>query len=126
MESDEVLVIGEKAASQPLRAKLKVHEILRAHGYNVSTPEQPQVSRELRDLGARLIDHVASAGRALGWFNALAREARDHNLRAELRSDQLDSRALCDIMTRFAAPGLLRQQGRTLTFKNEESRSQRD
>ena len=122
VESDEVLVIGEKAASQPLRAKLKVHELLRAHGYNVTPHEQPQTSRELRDLTARLIDHVASAGRALGTFNALARVARDNNLRAELTPGQQDSRALGDIVALFEEAGLLRQQGNVLIFKNEESR----
>lgn len=122
VESDEVLVIGEKAASQPLRAKLKVHEMLRAHGYNVTPHEQPQTSRELRDLTARLIDHVASAGRALGALNALARAARDNNLRAELTPGQQDSRALGEIVALFADAGLLRQQGSVLVFKNEEAR----
>ena len=122
VESDEVLVIGERAASQPLRAKLKVHEMLRAHGYAVTTQEQPQISRELRDLTARLIDHVASAGRALGALNALARAARDNNLRAELNRDQYESRALGDIVALFADAGLLRQQGNMLIFKDEESR----
>ena len=121
VESDEVLVIGEKAASQPLRAKLKVHEMLKAHGYSVSTQEQPQITRELRDLTARLIDHVACAGRALGAFNALARVARDNNLRVELNRDQ-SSLALGDIVALFEQAGLLRQQGSTLIFKNEESR----
>ena len=121
VESDEVLVIGEKAFSQPLRAKLKVHEMLRAHGYLVTTQEPPQTSRELRDLTARLIDHVASAGRALGTFNALARAARDNHLRSEFAQVQ-DSRALGDIVALFADAGLLRQQGNVLIFKNEESR----
>ena len=78
VETDEVLVIGEKSASQPLRARLKVHEMLKAHGYSVTTQEQPQISRDLRDLTARLIDRVAGAGVALGGFNALARAARDN------------------------------------------------
>ena len=122
VESDEVLVIGERAVSQPLRAKLKVHEMLRAHGYSVTTQEQPQISCDLRDLTARLIDHVATAGRALGLFNALARVARDRNLRVELNSDQQDSRSLGDIVAPFEEAGLLRLQGSTLVFKNEEAR----
>ena len=122
VESDEVLVIGERAVSQPLRAKLKVHEMLRAHGYSVTTQDQPQISRDLRDLTARLIDHVATAGRALGLLNALARAARDNNLRVELNPDQQGSRPLSDIVALFADAGLLRQQGNVLIFKNEESR----
>ena len=123
VETDDVLVIGEKAASQPLRAKLKVHEMLRAHGYQVTTQEQPQVTRELRDLTARLIDHVASAGRALGTVNALARAARDEpGLRVDLSPAQTDSRSLADILALFADADLLRLSGSALIFKNEDAR----
>jgi hypothetical protein len=126
VESDEVLVIGEKftgQTAQPLRAKLKVHEMLRAHGYSVTTQEQPQVTRELRDLTARLIDHVSSSGRALGTVNALARAARDEpGLRVELTPAQYDSRALADILALFADANLLRQTGPVLVFKNEDAR----
>ena len=123
LESDEVLVIGEKASSRPLRAKLKVHEMLAAHGYRVSTQQQPQIGRELRDLTARLIDHVVGAGRALGALNALARAARDNKLRAELSPSQQDSRALGEIVALFADAGLLHQHGSALIFKSEESRA---
>jgi len=123
VETDDVLVIGEQASNQPLRAKLKVHEMLRAHGYSVSTQEQPQITRELRDLTARLIDHVASAGRALGAINALARLARDEpGLRVDLTPAQYDSRSLADLLDLFIEAGLLRQNGQALTFKNEEAR----
>jgi hypothetical protein len=101
VETDEVLVIGEKAVSQPLLAKLKVHEILKAHGYSVTAQPPAQVTRELRDLTARIIDHVSSSGRALGMFNALARSARNHHLQAELNQDQMDSRSLSDIVALF-------------------------
>ncbi len=124
VESDQVLVIGEKTMGQPvppLRTKLKVHEILRAHGYTVTTQERPQITRELRDLTARLVDRVSSAGRALGALNALARAARDNNLRVDLNRDQ-SSLALGDLVALFADAGLLRQQGDVLTFKDEESR----
>jgi len=123
VENDDLLVIGEKATSQQLRAKLKVHEMLRAHGYSVSTQDRPQISRELRDLTARLIDHVARAGRALGTINALARTARDEpGLRVDLSPAQYDSRSLADILVLFADAGLLRQSGQALVFKNEEAR----
>ncbi len=123
VETDDVLVIGEQATSQPLRAKLKVHEMLRAHGYSVSTHEHPQITRELRDLTARLIDHVASAGRALGTINAKARMARDDPaLRVDLTPAQYDSRSLADLLDLFIEAGLLRQSGQALTFKNEEAR----
>jgi len=125
VETDEVLLIGANISDKPvapLRAKLKVHEMLRAHGYQVTTQAPPQISRDLRDLTARLIDHVASSGRALGAFNALARVARDANLKVELNEDQRDSRALGAIIALFEDAALLRQVGSTLIFKNEESR----
>jgi hypothetical protein len=127
VETDEVLVIGdasgEKATSQPLRAKLKVHEMLRAHGYTVPAQEQPQITRELRDLTARLVDHVASAGRALGAINALARSVRDvPGLKAELTPAQFDSRALMDIVALFADADVLRQTGHVIQFKDEAAR----
>lgn len=122
VETDEVLVIGEKSGSQPLQAKLKVHEMLRAHGYSVTTQESPQITRDLRDLTARLIDHVSSSGWALGQFNALARAARDNQLHSELKPVQLDSRALSDIVALFEDAGQLRQNGNTLVFKDESAR----
>jgi hypothetical protein len=123
VESDEVLVIGGPAVSQPLRAKLKVHEMLKAHGYSVTTQEQPQITRELRDLTSRLIDHVTSAGRALGTINSIARMARGApGLRVELTPGQEDSRALGQIVALFADAGLLRQSGNVLQFKDEDAR----
>ena len=123
VETDEVIVIGEKAPSQPLRAKMKVHEMLRAHGYSVSVQEQPQITRELRDLTARLIDHVASAGRALGAINSLARSARDlPGLKAELTPAQYDSRSLMDMLALFADAHLLRQTGQVVQFRDEDAR----
>ena len=123
VESDEVLLIGDKATAQPLSAKLKVHEMLRAHGHSVTTGEPPPITRELRDLTARLVDHVASAGRALGTLNALARAARDEpGLRVSLTPAQQDSRSLMDIVALFEDAGLLRVSGNAMVFKNEEAR----
>lgn len=123
VQNDEVLVIGENASSRPLRAKLKVHEVLKAHGYSVTMHQHPAITRELRDLTARLIDHVVSAGRALGALNGLARGARkDPGLAADLTISQMDSRALGDILALIEDAKLAHLKGRTLTFKNEESR----
>lgn len=122
VETDEIIHIGHSSKSQPLQAKLKVHELLKAHGYTVFAQDAPQVTRELRDLTARLIDHVASAGRALGTFNALAQQAKNNHLRAELSPQQQDSRALSDIVALFQEAGLLRQHGSALVFTNEQAR----
>lgn len=121
-ETDEIIHIGQSSKSQPLQAKLKVHELLKAHGYTVTLQDPPQVTRELRDLTARLIDHVASAGRALGTFNALAHHAKDNHLRIDLTPQQQGSRDLGNIVALFEEAGLVRQQGNALVFKDEQAR----
>ena len=122
VESDEVLVIGEHARSQPLQARLRVHELLEVHGYEVIRREQPQVRADLRDFGARLIDRVESAGAALGWLNALASQANhEPGLRHEVGTP--GRRALLgDVIGLFEDAGQLRRKGRDLFFSDEAAR----
>ncbi len=123
VETDEVLLIGSDTPSQPLKTKLRVHELLRAHGYQVNAANHPQVTGVMRDLTARLIDHVASAGPALGALNALAHNAkRSPTLKAELNDQQRDSRSLNDLLTLFIQAGLLQHKSKSLIFKDEEAR----
>ncbi len=123
VESDEVLVIGEHARSQPLQTRLRVHELLEAHGYEVIRREQPQVRADLRDFGARLIDRVESAGAALGWLNALASQAKhEPGLRVTMSERQDDSRLLGDVIGLFEDAGQLRRKGRDLIFSDEAAR----
>lgn len=124
VESDEVIVIGQRARSQPLGAKMKVRELLESHGFAVEQQQQPQVPRELRDLAARVIDHVGSAGRALGQLNLLAAQAKAQPPRQmKLTDRQLDSRSLADMLALFEEAGQLRTQGPVLQFPNEAARS---
>ena len=122
-ETDEIIRIGEKSAAQPLQAKLKVHEMLRAHGHQVVGQQQPQVTREQRGLTARLIDHVSSSGRALGVFNALARQARDNHLRVTLDAKQTGSSQLKEIIALFEDAHQLTQKGDALHFSSEAARA---
>lgn len=121
-DSDEVVVIGEKAISQPLSATLKVNEMLAVHRYPVAGQQRPQVTREQRDLAARLIDHVDGAGQALGSFNALAKVA-ESDLRVEMNDSQYDSRALSQIIALFEEANYVKQNGHTLKFTNEAARA---
>jgi hypothetical protein len=113
-ESDEVIVIGQNARSQPLQAKLRVRELLESHGFEVEQQQHPVVSGELRDLTARVIDHIGSAGRALGQVNLLAAQAKDApQLRSKLSDWQLDSRSLGDMLALFEEAGQLKVKGRS-------------
>ncbi|OIN92215.1 MAG: hypothetical protein AUJ20_08470 [Comamonadaceae bacterium CG1_02_60_18] len=123
VENDTVVVLGERTPAPPLRAQLKVHELLRAHGHTVDVPEQPQVTAALRDLTARFIDQIEHAGRALGVLNYLALQAQDAGgLSAKLSPEQLGSEALGELIGQLSDAGLVRQAGLQLSFKNELAR----
>jgi len=124
VESDEVIVIGEGARSRPLRARLKVRDLLESHGFAIEQQQQPAVSRDVRDLCARVIDRVASSGRALGQLNRLAEQAnRAPGLSVRMSDTLFDSRSLADMVALFEDAGQLRTDGPTLRFPNETARS---
>lgn len=123
VETDEVVVIGENRTNRPLQPRLRVPELLRAHGYTVTAHETPSITREQRDLTARLIDHVESAGRALGQLNALAAEARTQaGFKVELTAQQLDSRQLDLVLCLLKDAGFIRRGTSSITFVNEDAR----
>lgn len=121
VENDQVLLLGEKCRSSPLRASLRVHELLRAHGYAVAGQDRPQVPKERRDLAARLIDISESYGAALGQFNFLAYGARN-TLQAKLTDSDADSKSLDHIIRLFEDAELVSQKSGILYFKDESAR----
>lgn len=125
VESDEVIVIGEQARSQPLKAQLKVRELLESHGYTVEQQQHPAVTASQRDVCARVIDHIHGAGgRALGQVNRLAVQARERpHMEVTLTETQLDSRALGDLLGLFQDAEQLNQRGDVVRFANEAARS---
>jgi hypothetical protein len=125
IDSDEVIIIGERAPSQPLKASLKVHEFLNAHGFQVEEQQRPVVTRDQRDLAARVIDHVGAHGAAMGTLNWLAAsDSARRQLRAELSDRDTDSIALRELIGLFEQAGQVSLRGgRQLQFPNEASRS---
>lgn len=121
IESDEIVFLGG-GHSAPLQAKLKIAESLRAHGYTTQAGETPQISARQRDLAARLVDHVATAGRALGQINNLAQQAKP-SLQCQLTVDQLDSLTLAQMLGLFADAGYVTQAHGVLKFPDESSRA---
>jgi hypothetical protein len=123
VETDEVVVIGENARSQPLTAPMKLREMLHAHGFEVEEQQRPAVTREQREAAARVICHAGSHGRALGQLNRLAASdsARRH-LKATLGEAEGDSISLREMLAEFASAGQLVQQGRDLRFTSEDAR----
>lgn len=124
VENDRVLVLGQQGGEAQLTAGLKVHEMLAVHGYNASTPPQPQVTGQERDLAARLIDRVQSDGWALGAINSIAMEARRKGaLSVKLTREQSDSKSISTMLELFEDAKVLTVQGDVLRFKDEASRS---
>lgn len=123
VENDEVITLGRSSHSQPLSAKLNVEEMLRAHGYSVTGGERPQVTAAQRDLTARLVDHVESAGPALGILNALASAAKGKpGLAVDLSDQQRDSRSLDEILSLLADAKLLQRKAHSFVFAHEDAR----
>lgn len=121
--TDAVVLLGERLPAPPLRAKLKVHELLSAHGHRVEVPPAPQIPAPLRDLAARFISQCQHAGRALGTLNYLAQKAREHpELSVMLSPEQLDSRWLGELIGQLEDAGLIVQRDKTLRFKSEDAR----
>lgn len=123
IETDEAIYIDRDARPEPLQAQLKVHEMLTAHGHQVTeTAGPPQITREQRDLADRLVSHVASSGAALGLFNALTHKAHNQNLVVTLEPQQAAPGKLAEIIGLFEEAGQLRQVGNKLTFTDENAR----
>jgi hypothetical protein len=120
IETDEIVFLSG-GHSAPLNTKLKIVESLRAHGYATQGGETPQVTAAQRDLAARLIDHVSTAGRALGQINGLAQQAKP-SLRCQMTEAEFDSKALSHMLALFADAGYVSQAGTALTFPDEASR----
>ncbi len=120
IETDEIIFLSG-GHSAPLNTKLKIVESLRAHGYATQGGQTPQISAAQRDLAARLVDHVSSAGRALGQINSLANQAKP-SLRCQMTEAQADSKALSNMLALFADGGYVKQAGTALTFPDEASR----
>lgn len=123
VETDEIIILGEKTPSRPLQPQLRIRDILQAHGYNVTAQEHPQITRDQRDLCARLIDHAAQHGWALGALNALAYQAHGApGLTVRMDRQQADSKALGVVIGLFEDARMLRQTGEQLHFADETAR----
>ena len=123
VDTDEVTRIGQTGRSEPLKADMKVQDLLESHCYAVESAQRPQVMADDRDLCARLIDHVGSDGLGLGRLNRLAAsEDARQRLRARMSGEDRDSQSLARMIDLFRDARRLSLDGNTLVFPNEASR----
>lgn len=121
IETDQIVVIGERGHSAPLSARVKIGEYLSAHGYRLRCDERPRIHAAERDMAARLVDRVGDHGRQLGQLNWLAQQAKG-SLSVTLTEMQDDSRAFGEVLALFEDAGRMVRQGRTVSFPDEASR----
>jgi hypothetical protein len=123
VETDEVIVLGQSSPSPPLRAQLKVRDLLESQACTVVLPPQPQVSAAQRDLLARVIDLVGSDGPGLGALNRLAATHDAKQLQPVDVDVDAAIRASFDRVTgHFSDGGQLSIRGGKLTFPNHAAR----
>lgn len=124
VETDDVLLLGQRERVHRLDARVKLGDYLEAHGYRLAArPARPEIIGSLRDLTDRLIDRVESASGALGQLNWLAQEAKN-SLRSPLLDDrQRDSIVLHEVIDLFADAKVLDQVDGRLVFADESARA---
>jgi hypothetical protein len=118
-DTDEVIVIGDRSPSEPLKARLQVRDLLESHGFKVESDIQPQISAAQRDLAMRLIDHVGQAGTALGRLNLLA---SGKQLRVALPESLQSVPHLDDMIHLFSEAKQCRRVDKELRFSDEAAR----
>ena len=123
IETDEVMFLDHREY-HPLDARVKLRDYLEAHRYELTeSPAHPQIRADQRDLVNRLVDHVESAGAALGQINGLALSAIG-TLRSPLLDDgQHASHKLRDVISLFAEGGVLTESNGRIIFPNESARA---
>lgn len=125
VDTDEVIWLGKAPHRQPLTQQLRLRHYLRGYGFSLEEGiDRPQPSQRHNELLATLITQVGSLEHALGQLNWLAQTAEEKKrLQATLSESQRDSRSLEALLRIFEDAGVLRTQGDTLTFIDENERS---
>ena len=124
VQTDEILVLGQRRPTAALSGKVKLADFLEAHGYTFADgkrPAKPNVTREQSDLTLRIVDGVERFGPSLGQLNYLATHAKG-SLIGKLDEGQLDSSALNEIVDLFVEGGHIYRENQHLRFASEESR----
>jgi hypothetical protein len=123
VDTDEVIHVGRKGRSAPLRSTMRVRDLLECHGYVVEQAQHPALTAHRRDLCARLIDHVKTDGIGLGELNRLAAsEAARAGDSVRLSERGRDSLSLARVIDLFADARVLSRQRDAIKFADEAAR----
>lgn len=124
INTDAILVLGDRKRNASLSGKLGLADFLEAHGYtflNGIRPAKPSVTRDESDLALRIVDGVEVFGSSLGDLNAIAAQAKG-SLTGKLDERQRDSINLNAIVDLFVEGGHIHRANHGLRFASEDSR----
>lgn len=124
VETDEVIVIGERERGAPLSSTLGLTDLLEAHGYAYvadQRPRKPDVSRTQSDRMHELVDGVDRFGEALGAINAIATRAKG-TLRASLDQAARPLACMDEVLGLFEEWGQLKRAPGAIQFPDETAR----
>ena len=124
VQTDGIIVLGDRKPNASLSSKVGLADFLEAHGYTFADgkrPSKPTITRGQSDLTLRIVDGVERFGPALGQLNAIAAQAKG-SLIGKLDEYQRDSITLNDIVELFVEGGHLHRENDSLRFASETSR----
>lgn len=124
VENDSVLRLDRGEQPFTLISKIKLREYLESHGYSVNNEanSKPNIPGKQRDFVKRLAYESDRLGVGLGQLNWLAQQAKDTLVSPELDANQLDSRALNELISMFSTAEWLIHKNNKLQFPSEAAR----
>jgi hypothetical protein len=120
-DTDEAIWLGKTGGRQKLNQQLRLTHYLRGYGFTLRQGvNRPQPSQRHNDLLQTLITQVGSLEHPLSQLNWIGQQAEDKKtLSIRLDAKQLDSRGLEVLLRHFSDAGVVRIQGDSLTFMDE-------
>lgn len=117
-DTDEVIWLGQAAHRQRLNQQLRLPHYLRGYGFNLQEGvNRPQPTQRHNNLLNTLIMQVGSLEQPLSQLNWLAQGAEEKNrLQVVLSEQQQDSRSLEALLRNFEEAGVLRVEGKNVSF----------
>lgn len=123
VDTDQVVWLDKARPAQALTQQLRLQHYLRGYGATLGVGiERPPPKAGWKTLMDDLVLNVGSLTEPIGQLNHLAQEARQ-SLHIQLSERQLDSRSLEALLRKFEQAQLLKVEGNTLSFPNEDARA---
>lgn len=124
VETDDVILLGNRESGGRLPSKIKLRDYLESYGYQIEGKiEKPNLTAEQKQLGEALITGIKNYAAPLGSLNYLAGQAKKtKTLRVRLDARQSNDYSLRKLIEQFANQLAFNETTAELTFNNESAR----